>query len=207
MTHGQMWLVRHGESEMAVQKRLSGHNDSPLTEAGRGHAEAASRTVRALSARTGRRPTRVVSSPVARAWQTGEIIAESLGLPLSACADLAETDFGAWDGLSSPEIVAGWPELIVRWRADKSTRPPGGETFAETAVRVCAALKEIARAGEEAVIVVSHSNPIKAAAASALLGVEDRVLEGAHLDFGGTSRFEISEKGDWTLLSWNEVNG
>jgi broad specificity phosphatase PhoE len=208
MKRSQAWLVRHGESAMAVEQRLSGHNSSPLTDAGRGHARTALSTIRALSAReplADTAPVRVVSSPITRARQTAEIISEGLDLPLTLRQDLAETDFGDWDGLTAAEMTARWPDLFGRWCKDKSVRPPRGETYAETATRVCAALREITAAPDEVVIIVSHSNPIKATAALALCQAEDRVLDNAHLDFGATSRFEVAEAADWTMLSWNEI--
>jgi len=61
-------LLRHGQTELSVQKRFSGTGDQPLTEHGRLQAAAAAARLAGSGA------TAVVSSPVRRARETAELV-------------------------------------------------------------------------------------------------------------------------------------
>jgi ribonuclease H / adenosylcobalamin/alpha-ribazole phosphatase len=76
--------------------------------------------------------------------------------------DLRETDFGDWDGFTLAEIQERWPGAAAAWRRDPEQAPPGGESFADTALRVNRACDQLLRdySGQN-VLVVSHITPIK----------------------------------------------
>jgi broad specificity phosphatase PhoE len=103
MTRGRAVLVRHGETEWSVSGQHTGKTDIPLTEAGRGHAEA-------LGARlTGWRFVRVLSSPMARALDTCRLAGLSDRVELTD--DLREWDYGAYEGRRTADIRTerpGW---------------------------------------------------------------------------------------------------
>ncbi|GGI46959.1 putative phosphoglycerate mutase [Agromyces flavus] len=91
-------LVRHGETDWNRQGRIQGSTDIPMNETGR-------RQARATASRLG--PLgwdAVVTSPLARARETAEIIADGLGLPAPDLEhDLAERRHGTLEGLTSSE--------------------------------------------------------------------------------------------------------
>jgi broad specificity phosphatase PhoE len=150
-------LIRHGESEGNAAGLLLGRIDSPLTERGLDQ-------VRSLSdAVTG--ATRLISSPLARARDTAEAL--GTGLAVEIDERWIEVDYGEYDGQALGSVPAG---VWARWRSDPYFTPPGGESLADTGVRVRAACEELfadpdgpAR-GDAIVVVVSHVSPIKAAA-------------------------------------------
>jgi len=132
-------LVRHGETTWTRIGRIQGRADSPL------HPEGAAQ-IRALAAtllppdpeRPGGRACLLVSSPLRRAMDSARVLRASLGPAIRgawlAAPDprLAELDFGAWEGLTQPEVKARWPELLRTWKRQPDTvRLPGGETLAE----------------------------------------------------------------------------
>ncbi len=161
-------LVRHGETEANAAGLLLVRAESPLTD--RGRAQAA-----ALRPLLGPAPSRLVTSPLARARET----AEALGLAVAAEVDdrWIEVDYGEYDRQALGALPG---EVWRRWRRDPDFRPPGGESLAEVGIRVRLACEELfASAGTGAraegdVIVVSHVSPIKAAVAWAL-GADDGV--------------------------------
>ena len=138
-----IYLLRHGETIWNVERRLQGQRDSPLTL--RGIAQA--RAVAALLGKLIKDPSdfTVVSSPLARTWQTAAIVCEGLGLAPAAIRfddRLKEHDFGAWEGLLWQEVEQAFPDLWVAREADKwNHRVPGGESYAKVAARIGAWLE------------------------------------------------------------------
>jgi probable phosphoglycerate mutase len=149
-------LLRHGQTEMSVAGRFAGRGDIPLTSAGVAQAAA-------VAARLADRDVDlVVSSPLSRARDTAQAVAGTTGAPLVVDDDLAETDFGAWEGLTFAAVMARWPAQLTAWRGDADVAPPGGESFAAVASRVNAALDRLlAGHGGKTIVVVSHVTPIK----------------------------------------------
>jgi probable phosphoglycerate mutase len=153
-------LLRHGETPLTPQKRFSGSGGTnpSLSEAGR---EQARRAAEALA----RRGTvqAVVASPLARTRETAGIVAERLGLDVAIEDGLRETDFGAWEGLTFGEVRERHPDDLNAWLADPGAHPTGGgESFAETAIRIAAAQEKLVAAyAGRTVLLVSHVTPIK----------------------------------------------
>ncbi|MEU9441376.1 bifunctional RNase H/acid phosphatase [Streptomyces sp. NPDC048304] len=153
-------LLRHGETPLTPQKRFSGSGgtDPSLSAAGR---EQAHRAAEALA----RRGTiqAVVASPLTRTRETAAIVATRLGLDVTIEEGLRETDFGAWEGLTFGEVRERYPDDLNAWLADPEAHPTGGgESFAETAVRIAAARdKLVAAYAGRTVLLVTHVTPIK----------------------------------------------
>src|SRR5580698_7931013 len=144
-------LLRHGETPMSVQKRYAGRSDVPLTDTGVLQAAAAAK--RLASAGIGV----IVTSPLLRATQTAQEVAEVTGAPVVTDEGFRETDFGAWEGLTFAEVRQRWPAELTAWLADPDVPPPGGESLAGVSTRVTAALRHVlADRQHQRVLVVSH---------------------------------------------------
>src|SRR5215471_8414665 len=84
----------------------------------------------------------VVSSDLARAWTTGRIVAEGLGVPLIREPGLREAQIGEAEGLFRPEVKSRFGEALTeRWFTEDNAAFPGGETGLETRTRGLAALR------------------------------------------------------------------
>lgn len=129
------------------------------------------------------------TSPLERAVQTAQPVADRLGRPAEACEDLIEIDFGAWSGQSF-EALSGDPRWSA-WNASRSTsRPPSGETMLQAQARVVHAMETLRNHYEErSVILVSHSDVIKAA-----------LLYHLGMPIDSYSRFDISPASVSTLV-------
>ena len=118
----QLWLVRHGQTEWSQSRRHTGTTDLPLTPVGEGEA-------RALRPWLAAEPfTRVFVSPRQRAGRTCELA--GLGDRAEVEPDLAEWDYGDYEGVTSNEIHQtrpGWN--VFRHGA------PGGESPEDVAAR------------------------------------------------------------------------
>jgi probable phosphoglycerate mutase len=156
-------LLRHGETPLSVEKRFAGVGEIALTDTGVMQAKAAAKAL------AGRSIDAIVSSPLARARQTAQEVADVLGLPVRTEDGFRECDFGDWEGYSYAEVRDRWPAELDAWHADQSVAPPHGESFTDTARRVQTARdKLLVRFRQQTVLVVSHVTPVKMLVRSAL---------------------------------------
>jgi broad specificity phosphatase PhoE len=165
-------LIRHGRSTWNAERRWQGWADPPLSPEGIAQAEAAAAAVKDLPLHM------VVSSDLARARSTAEIIAGAAGVGVSIEPALRERDVGLWSGLTSDEIEARWPGRLEAYRADPGMPFPGGEAVEILLRRAMPVLLTIARAdpSHAAALVVSHSGLIRCVRLA--LGGMDRSISG-----------------------------
>jgi 2,3-bisphosphoglycerate-dependent phosphoglycerate mutase len=170
---GLAWLgvIRHGESEgnVAAQRaEASGAEivdidladaEVPLTATGREQAAAVGRWLGTLP--PGERPGIVVSSPYRRALETAEIAVASAPDPYPLLVDerLRDRELGVLDRLTRRGVTARMPEEAQRRRRLGRVyyRPPGGESWADVALRLRAALGDLRRDhADRRVLIVAH---------------------------------------------------
>ena len=144
-------LVRHGESELIVERRFQGRLETPLSPTGRRQAElVAARLARpfdrpALPVPVGP-PLAIVHSPLARTSQTAAAISAALGDGVPVRADPAFTEIGQgeWEGRLASEIAATDGDRLAAWRRNPAEAwAPGGEPLADVRRRVVPGLSAI----------------------------------------------------------------
>jgi broad specificity phosphatase PhoE len=148
-------LLRHGETEWSATGRHTGRTDVPLTDAGR---TGALRLAAALAVElNGRSPALVLTSPLTRARDTSALA----GLDATVDPDLAEWDYGAYEGRRTPEIRTDEPDWTV-W----THGVPGGESIAEVEVRADRVIGR-ARAAETKgpIVLIGHGHALRVLAA------------------------------------------
>jgi len=136
-------FLRHGETAYNAENRLQGQRDTPLNARGRAQAQAVGRTLRARIRPEIERleaADAFIASPLKRARETMAIAREAMGLTTDRYRldpVLKELSFGAWEGLTWPEIEARDPKRLRAREKDKwNFAPPGGESYAMLAERV-----------------------------------------------------------------------
>jgi broad specificity phosphatase PhoE len=157
-----IYLARHGETEWNKAGRWQGHTDIALNEEGRLQAHALGRALLA------RKIVRAHASDLARARETGEIVAALLGLP-SVATDpgLRERGFGLFEGLTRDESELRFPDEWAVYKSGAGDSPPGGEPREQVVVRMRQAVQAVAAAlrehhpGEGAALAVSHGGAIR----------------------------------------------
>ena len=141
---GELVIVRHADTDWTVQGRHTGRTDLPLNEAGRAKALA-------LRGRlAGRTFATVWSSPLVRARETARLA----GFDPTERTELLEWDYGAYEGLTSPqirELRPGWD----LWRDGC----PGGEDAGDLARRADALLATLPPRGD--VVAFSHGHMLR----------------------------------------------
>ncbi|TQM82848.1 putative phosphoglycerate mutase [Saccharothrix saharensis] len=145
-----VYLLRHGQTEWSESGRHTGATDVPLTDAGVQQARRAGAVLARLRA-TDRPAALVLSSPRQRAWRTAELA----GLhDAERTEDLAEWDYGAYEGLTTPQIRETDPGWTVWTHA-----VPDGETHDQVHARATKVLERVrqALAGGD-VVLVGHGH-------------------------------------------------
>ena len=119
--------------------------------------------------------------------------------------DLAETDFGKWEGLTFAEASARWPEEVSGWLADADVAPPGGESFAAVGRRVSAALDRLlAEHPRRTLLLVSHVTPIKTLVCRAMLAPPAAMFR-LHLDVASLCEVAWLADGAAVVRSLNDT--
>jgi broad specificity phosphatase PhoE len=150
-----MYLVRHGETEFNIQRRLQGRFDSPLTPKGVDQAKAIGRHLRTLVEQP--EDWIIESSPLGRTVRTAEIIKAEIGISSDVITDhrLREVSMGSWDGLRPEEIEKRWPGTLgPSTRLNWVDGCPDGESLQAAMARLSDWLEAVA--DERNRIVVSH---------------------------------------------------
>jgi broad specificity phosphatase PhoE len=154
-------LARHGETDWNRESRFQGHADPPLSELGREQAAELAKTL------ADEKLAAVYSSPLQRALETAQLVAEAHGLSAVAVEGLREVNVGSWQALTRDEVEQRFPEQFRRW-LDYGQGWDDGETYEEMGMRAIAALQELAAHNDgERIVAVTHGGPIRAALARA----------------------------------------
>lgn len=177
-----LYLVRHGQTELNVQNILQGWHDSSLTARG---CEQALATRAAFEAR-GISFDHAYTSPLGRARRTAELIVGE-GLPVEPVDDLREWHLGSLEGTSNCEMPPQpWGDYPVAF---------GGESEGELRARMVAALSRImARPQHDRVLAVSHGSACREF-------LEYVAGGGGQPDNGAVLHFDYCD-GAFSLLDW-----
>jgi len=195
-------LLRHGQTPMSAEKRFSGRGEPEpeLTPTGLRQAQALAARMAASDG-----AAHLVCSPLRRARQTADVVAEAIGVAVTEDAGLAETDFGEWEGHTFEEVRRRWPAELEAWLCSVDVAPPGGESFAHTAERVLAARDRIVSAYPAVTVaVVSHVTPIKSLLRHAL-DAPPQALYRIHLDLTGISEVAWYPSGPSVVRRMNDT--
>lgn len=189
---GRLVLVRHGETEWSRSGQHTGVTDLPLTPAGEEAARGLAGALEEFDF------SLVLSSPLQRARRTAELA----GLQPELDHDLAEWDYGAYEGLTTPQVRE---QLGYDWSVFEHGVAVG-ETPGESVEEVAARASRVVRRAVEAmasgdVVLVAHGHLLRVLA-SVFLQREPRF--GAHLllDAGAVSVLEY-EKELPAIRMWN----
>ena len=151
-------LARHGETPYNAERRFQGQGDVPLNDRGIAQARELAQLAKAepLAA--------LYASPVRRARQTAEIVAEAVGLEPRFDPRFAEHDVGDWQDRLFDDVEAADPERWAQWQAaGAGWRFPGGESLGEQQERVVAGLVDVTQARDLPALVVCHRGVIRSA--------------------------------------------
>lgn len=150
----RMVLIRHGETDWNVARRVQGHIDIGLNATGRTQAR---RMAAALATRDAL--TCIYSSDLSRALDTARALAQATQAPLVPLPALRERHFGDFQGMSFACTSERFPEQAWHWRHRTPTWAPpgGGESLMALRQRIIATVDALgARHAGEQIAIVTH---------------------------------------------------
>lgn len=196
MSAGALIIVRHGRTAFNAGGRLQGRTDNPLDEVG---LEQATR-VAAHVAPSLDETCVLISSPLLRARQTAEALAQAASLHVEVDERWIEIDYGVLEGTRQAEVPG---HVWATWRSDPHFAPEAGESLHDVQQRVSQACEDlVTRLDGRTAVVVSHVSPIKSAIAWTL-GVDVGVGWRTQLDTASVTRITLTDRGP-VLRSFNE---
>jgi broad specificity phosphatase PhoE len=177
-------LVRHGQTDENVSGRISGQGPVPLNARGQEQARLAAEVLAPLGI------THIFSSPLVRARQTAEFLAERLQKSIEEIPDLREVGYGDWEGKTFNEMRTHPVAHQVFHDPIKATFP-NGESLLEVQQRGIRVIEWVRNTYPQGIVtVVSHGDVIRTALAH-YLGMPFNEYRRLDLDNGAISVLEL----------------
>ena len=180
-------LVRHGETDWNKLGRLQGSSDIPLNDTGIMQA-----TLAAQALKNGGYEI-VITSPLTRAKQTAQIIADLSGLSLIEMDAFKERCFGDAEGLLKEEREQLYPD----------NKFPNLESYEDLAARLRKGLTEVTRLPYENVLIVAHG-----AAINCILAIFSNfeIGSGKTVLLNACTSIITYENEEWKIERYNDVS-
>lgn len=178
-------VIRHAPTPWNEDKRIQGHTDVGLSDAGR-------------ATLAGRRPpaefsaARWISSPLKRCLETARLLGAADDLAIEA--RLMEMKWGAWEGHTVKALRAEFgAQVSAAETRGVDFRPPGGESPRDVQARLGSWLRDIAADGQP-VVAVTHKGVMRALLAMAT-GWDMLTPPPAQLDWACAHVFSVHDDG------------
>ncbi|MGK5046121.1 histidine phosphatase family protein [Janthinobacterium sp. GB4P2] len=161
-------LIRHGETAWNAGRRLQGHIDIALNEAGLAQAAALGQALADAPLAA------IIASDLQRAQQTALAVAGVKDLPVQTDPLLRERCYGAFEGLLYADIAARYPHEYAQWQSRQidAVMPSGerqAESFRQFYARANGAIARWAELyGGQTIAIVAHGGVLECAYREAL---------------------------------------
>ncbi len=148
----EIYVIRHGQTEWNLVRRMQGRLDSPLTHAGMEQAHSHGELLKGCDP-----VDEMYVSPSGRTRETAYIINSYVRAPVEYVDALLERDVGHWSGLTVEELEDAFPQAW-RERLDDPYhhRPPEGESLSDMAERVAPFVDMLRRSEARTIALVTH---------------------------------------------------
>ncbi len=200
-------LIRHGENDYVKTGKMAGRIPGVrLNERGQKQAQALGEALKEIPIKA------VYSSPLERAMETAQPIAESHKLTILQEPDLMDTDIGKWQGKSLKML-----RLTNAWKIVQSApsrfRFPEGESFTEAQTRYVSTLERMIEKyhkPQDIVAVIFHADPIKLVVAHFLgmpldhfqrLGCDTGSLTALHVSAANANLIKLNQRPPFDFLT------
>ncbi len=185
------YLVRHGQTDWNILKKMQGTEDIPLNDIGRKQAASCAQALSTISFEA------IYTSPLSRAVETAQIISSyHNNIPVIIEPGLIERDYGEGAGLTYKEFHNSYPEY-------PHVLPNGMEESDKLRSRICLAVRSCAEKHHNAtILLISHGASINAF----LHLVSDGICGSGitHLKNTSISKFSFcASRGQFSLLYHN----
>lgn len=164
----RVYLVRHGTTDWNKEEIFRGRLDCKLNETGQAEARALAEYFRDIPLQA------IYSSPLSRAMETAQAVAEAKALQVVPHPEFIDIDFGEWQGLPLKEVREKYSELYRLWRErPEAIHFPGGENLARVRARAWEGLQKVVRENpDKTALILSHRVVTKVLICT-VLGLDD----------------------------------
>ncbi len=164
----RVYFVRHGTTDWNKEEIFRGRLDCKLNETGQAEARALAEYFRDI------RLQAVYSSPLSRAMETAQAVAEAKALQVVPHPEFIDIDFGEWQGLPLKEVREKYSELYRLWQErPEAIHFPGGENLARVRARAWEGLQKVVREHpDKTALILSHRVVTKVLICT-VLGLDD----------------------------------
>lgn len=147
----KLYLIRHGQTDWNIERRIQGQQDIPLNETGRFQADCLTKAMK------DKKLTAIYTSPQIRAYATAQAAAGDNPVPIIPLKELMEINYGDWEGRTAEELLERDGERYKAWwDRPAEVAPPGGETVIQVDERCLKAWELIKTRIEGNIAIVSH---------------------------------------------------
>ncbi len=191
-------LIRHGATTWNKLGKYYGWTDIDLSEDGILQAKCLAENFPVPKI------DEIYSSDLRRAYNTAEYIGKKFNCDIQTSKNLREMNFGKWEGLVYPEVLARWPEEIEKFIEEPDKiKVPGGETFLQVQQRVMDSVDNILNANNNKTVVIVAHGVVIAVFLAAVMGVALKNIGSFQQNNTGVNIFSY-EKNNWKI---NLING
>ena len=154
----RLYLIRHGQSTWNQENRIQGHSNPPLSEKGR------DQIAKLIARLKGERITKIIASPLVRAYESAQILAKGLGVFCVGHEELKEIYLGKWEGRRPEEVNQLYNNGYKKWlTAPSKIKLPKAETIPKFCTRVVAGFERILTTEQqERIAIVTHGGVLAA---------------------------------------------
>ena len=158
----KLYLIRHGETDWNIVKRLQGATDIPLNENGEALARETAEGLKEIPF------DMVFTSPLKRAYRTAEIVKGNREIPLIVEERIREICFGDYEGLVSKSEGYSIPDPEFKFfftKTDCYKTPPNGEPIESLLERTNEFLEELKKREDlkdKTILVSTHGAAVRA---------------------------------------------
>jgi broad specificity phosphatase PhoE len=148
----KIFLCRHGESTGDIEDRYGGSYDDHLTKNGQDQSKQLAEKLKLEGVE------KIFHSPLFRARETAQIVAEALDCTTEVNDDVRERDsYGVMTGMIKSEAAVEFPVEAEKYLKDKIHHSvKGSESYEELKERITKAYEYILASGHAVVVIVSH---------------------------------------------------
>lgn len=156
----EIFLVRHGQTDWNLQRKMQGHTDIPLNQNGIRQATALISIFNSL------KPHEIHSSDLSRAYETALILSQDLNIKPKVSQELREVFLGQIEGLTKDQIIEIYGlESWAQWGSNELTHFsfewPQSESRLKQALRFDQFITEKLKTENEKIVFVTHGLAIR----------------------------------------------
>lgn len=197
----ELYIVRHGETDTNYEGRINGRStDKPLNAKGIQQVEELEKHLDINMF------DEVYSSPLLRAMQTAKILNQDVH-EIKTDDRLYEADYGSWDGLTEEETFKAHPDAFDENHyllPNYTQYAEGGEEYADVYKRAEAFMDDMAKKGDEKILVVCHGF-LSRAFLKVVTGAQDisKIIQPRN---AGVCKYRLSANGNKYLIYYGRKN-